>query len=270
MAIGKELLDFIQLKDDLLVMLWDKNQGWKPVSSTCSFLADADVLSMNLDELRNIIIEDDQKIYDIFVEKIKAGMEGASDRIGINENIVNVTVRMKNQTGIEYYNVECHLKKDANNAIIKMMDLIKELQNIEFNERNTLYEIPHTTMNIGKITGGTAVNIVPDLCSLKFDFRTINIDEHYYIEKKLKEIEKSFNCKIEKQLEVYPLVNRNNLTFPSKVINFVTEAGFYPSSEKIILGVGPVNPHEDNEKVSVSSLSKCKEQYKDIIIRYCL
>lgn len=160
--------------------------------------------------------------------------------------------------------------ENGDNAIIKMMDLIKELQNIEFNERNTLYEIPHTTMNIGKIIGGTAVNIVPDLCSLKFDFRTINIDEHYYIEKKLKEIEKSFNCKIEKQLEVYPLVNRNNLTFPSKAINFVTEAGFYPSSEKIILGVGPVNPHEDNEKVSVSSLTKCKEQYKDIIIKYCL
>ena len=131
MAIGKELLDFIQLKDDLLVMLWDKNQGWKPVSSTCSFLADADVLSMNLDELRNIIIEDDQKIYDIFVEKIKAGMEGASDRIGINENRVNVTVRMKNQTGIEYYNVECHLKKDANNAIIKMMVMVYELDTEE-------------------------------------------------------------------------------------------------------------------------------------------
>lgn len=158
----------------------------------------------------------------------------------------------------------------GDNAIIKMMDMIKELQNIKFVEKNNLYEIPHTTMNIGKINGGTAVNIVPDLCSLNFDFRTINIDEHYYIEKKLKEIEKNYNCKIEKQLEVYPLVNSNNLTFLPKAINFVTEAGFYPSSEKIILGVGPVNPHEDNEKISIDSLLRCKEQYKDIIIKYCL
>ena len=124
-------------------------------------------------------------------------------------------------------------------------------------------------MNIGKISGGTAVNIVPDLCSINFDFRTINVCEHRYIEKKLKDMEKKYNCQIEKKIEVYPLVNNDNLEFPSKAINFVTEAGFYPSSEKIILGVGPVNPHEDNEKINVDSLIRCKEQYKDIINKYC-
>lgn len=159
---------------------------------------------------------------------------------------------------------------NGENAIIKSMSLIKDLQNIEFINRNSLYEIPHTTMNIGKINGGTAVNVVPDLCTISFDFRTIELSEHEFINEKLKELEKKYQCKFEKKLEIFPLVNNDNIEFNKKAINFVTEAGFYPSDKKIILGVGPINPHEVNEKISIESLKKCKEQYKELIIKNCL
>ena len=43
-----------------------------------------------------------------------------------------------------------------------------------------------------------------------------------------------------------------------------------PSKKKIILGVGPINPHETDENISIESLKKCKEQYKKIIEKYCL
>lgn len=186
-----------------------------------------------------------------------------------NEIITATKGCIEYETKIYGKSAHSSMLEKGDNAIIKMMSFINELRSIEFVERNNLYEIPYTTMNIGKISGGTAVNIVPDLCSINFDFRTINVCEHHYIEKKLKDMEKKYNCQIEKKIEVYPLVNNNNLEFPSKAINFVTEAGFYPSSEKIVLGVGPVNPHEDNEKINVDSLIRCKEQYKDIINKYC-
>ena len=156
------------------------------------------------------------------------------------------------------------------NAIIKAMDLINDLRNIKFTRENPLYDIPTTTMNIGTINGGKAINIVPDLCTIRFDFRTIDNNDHEFISEKLKEIEEKYRCKIEKTLEIYPLVNDSDLEFKAKAMNFVTESGFFPSKKKIILGVGPINPHETDENISIESLKKCKEQYKKIIEKYCL
>ena len=37
----------------------------------------------------------------------------------------------------------------------------------------------------------------------------------------------------------------------------------------MILGVGPVNPHQANEYIETQSLDKLVLQYKDIINKYC-
>lgn len=55
MKIAEERLDFIPLKNDLLVMLWDRAQGWKPVSSNCNLAAGIDSASMGLDALKNLV-----------------------------------------------------------------------------------------------------------------------------------------------------------------------------------------------------------------------
>ena len=59
--------------------------------------------------------------------------------------------------------------------------------NLEKNERryqieiksnlNKKFEIPYTTMNIGKVEGGKSINIVPNSCTTYIDFRVIN-EEH--------------------------------------------------------------------------------------------
>jgi acetylornithine deacetylase len=36
-----------------------------------------------------------------------------------------------------------------------------------------LYDVPHSTGHVGVMKGGTALNIVPDLCELVFEFRTV-------------------------------------------------------------------------------------------------
>jgi acetylornithine deacetylase len=36
-----------------------------------------------------------------------------------------------------------------------------------------LYDVPHSTGHVGVLKGGTALNIVPDLCELVFEFRTV-------------------------------------------------------------------------------------------------
>ena len=43
--------------------------------------------------------------------------------------------------------------------------------------RDPDYDVPYTTLHVGKITGGTALNIVPDRCTLDFEIRNIAADD---------------------------------------------------------------------------------------------
>jgi len=39
------------------------------------------------------------------------------------------------------------------------------------------YDVPYTTLHVGRIAGGTALNIVPNACSLEFEFRNLAEDD---------------------------------------------------------------------------------------------
>lgn len=74
------------------------------------------------------------------------------------------------------------------NAIMSAISFINELNEFYINEirkiKDLNFEIPYTTMNIGKINGGTEINSVPDFCEFLLDFRTINKEIESKIEEK--------------------------------------------------------------------------------------
>jgi acetylornithine deacetylase len=43
--------------------------------------------------------------------------------------------------------------------------------------RDPLYDVPYTTASSGVVHGGTALNIVPDLCTFEFEFRPLPADD---------------------------------------------------------------------------------------------
>ncbi len=43
--------------------------------------------------------------------------------------------------------------------------------------RDTAYDTPYTTLHVGRIAGGTALNIVPKACSIEFEFRNLAEDD---------------------------------------------------------------------------------------------
>ena len=59
-------------------------------------------------------------------------------------------------------------------------------------------------------------------------------------------------------------------TEKSKTTNFITKASFIQSKNRYILGTGPINAHEANEYITIESLDKLVEQYKQAINKFCL
>jgi acetylornithine deacetylase len=64
------------------------------------------------------------------------------------------------------------------NAIYLAADMIQELRALQdwlmaHGARDAAYEVPYSTVHVGTIEGGTALNIVPEACDLKFEFRLL-------------------------------------------------------------------------------------------------
>jgi acetylornithine deacetylase len=63
----------------------------------------------------------------------------------------------------------------AARLIVKIRDMAERLA--REGARDPLYDVPFTTGHTGVVSGGTALNIVPDACWFEFEFRTIAADD---------------------------------------------------------------------------------------------
>ena len=155
------------------------------------------------------------------------------------------------------------------NAVKFLIELNEFYQNeIKIFEDNS-YEVPYTTMNVGIINGGSAKNSVPANCKVVMDFRIVKKEHINKIKEKIEELSNKYNCKTNIIECVEPFINKTSLIQEIKTANFITEASFVKSKNKIILGLGPVTAHEVNEYITQESYEKTVAQYVEIINKVC-
>lgn len=80
--------------------------------------------------------------------------------------------------------IECHssLAPRGINAVYLAADMIEELRRIQaeidsHGLRDDAYDVPYTTLHVGNIRGGTALNIVPNHCEVGFEIRDLPEDD---------------------------------------------------------------------------------------------
>lgn len=173
---------------------------------------------------------------------------------------------------IDFQGKSAHSSNPENgiNAIEQCMEFLEELKKFH----NTLklktdnrFEIPYTTMNIGKIDGGKSINIVPNSCITDIDFRVINNEHKIKIFEEINRLKEKYQFEYKIINDINPFITESE---ERKTTNFITEASFIQSKNRYILGTGPINAHEANEYITIESLDKLVEQYKQIIDELCL
>ena len=154
----------------------------------------------------------------------------------------------------------------ANMNAVKFLYELDDFYNKEIKiEKEDLYEIPYTTMNVGIINGGSAKNSVSAKCSITIDFRTANEKHIQKIMDKIDELASKYNAKANIIELVNSFIDEVDFVENIKTANFMTEAGKISGAKRIILGTGPVTAHEVNEHISLESYDKLVEQYRKII-----
>jgi acetylornithine deacetylase len=78
------------------------------------------------------------------------------------------------------------------NALHVAVDFVAKLRQMQQKAqqagiRNDAYDVPYTTFHVGQLSGGTALNLVPDKATLVFEFRHLAEDDPDEIEAELRQ-----------------------------------------------------------------------------------
>ena len=238
------------------------------------------VSEIDLDKLKNgikVIITYDEEIgfkgiYEVVNDKVKLPEYMIFGEPTNNDNMTGCkglfSVRMFTN-GIKVHSSTPERGKSANSAMIRILTELEDYykENVRQDLRD-IYEVPYTTMNIGLIDGGSAINSVSAKCMSYVDFRTVDEKHRNMLEEKIKELCNKYDGTYEIDVDVKSFNNDIDFVKEKKTAGFMTEASFV-DKKRMILGVGPMTAHEIDEHCSVESLRKCVEQYKEIILNVC-
>jgi succinyl-diaminopimelate desuccinylase len=176
------------------------------------------------------------------------------------------------------------------NAINSMRVFLDEVEKINLSaDKHPL--LGGCSMSINTISGGKAVNVVPDLCSVKIDIRTIPNQSHSEITEKfesvfsrLKKTHPEFNAEVKTVRNVRALETDNNSDFvkdfcsvvgcqKTATAGFCTDGPFLAELGAPIVIFGPGNSdlaHKPDEYVEIADLDGAVEKYTSVLKEFLL
>ena len=184
---------------------------------------------------------------------------------------------------------------NAINIAVQLISFLRSQQQVieENGPFDNGYTVPHSTIHVGTIQGGTALNIVPDSCGFNFEIR--HLPDHDIepivaelvkyaqtcLEPTMKTIEPTCRISIE-PLASYPGLD-TSLDSPiidlmqsliqgekrPHKISFGSEAGLFDSRagiQCVVCGPGGISEaHRPNEYVTLKQLKKCNTMLRRLV-----
>jgi acetylornithine deacetylase len=180
----------------------------------------------------------------------------------------------------------------AARLIVKIRDIAERLA--REGARDPLYDVPYTTGHTGIVSGGTALNIVPDLCVFEFEFRSIAADDvdalvdevvrygRETLEPAMKAVAPQAGVTFEDKSGFPGLETpaANDLVVLAKKlagasdhskVAFGTEGGLFAAGgiPSVVVGPGSIDQaHKADEFVAIGELEKCGG-FLDRLVTHC-
>jgi acetylornithine deacetylase len=159
--------------------------------------------------------------------------------------------------------------------------------------RDPLYDVPYTTTHTGVVRGGTALNIVPDICTFEFEFRPLAVDDvdrladevmahaRDQLEPQMRAVDPAARIVFEEMSEfpgletpaasdVAGLAKRLAGNDGHGKVAYGTEAGLFALAgiPTVVIGPGSIEQaHKADESIAISQLEACGA-FLDRLIAY--
>ena len=185
--------------------------------------------------------------------------------------------------GIEGHSALAPLALNALHLGTDFVNIIREVQKEIINKGNedNDYDVPYTTLHVGKMNGGVALNIVPNICTIDWEIRNLANDSTETILTRVKELV-DLNLQEYKNPEA-EIFWQETFSYPglgtdinSEIINFVrsltgtnntikvafgTEGGLFHKEvgiPTVVCGPGSMlQGHKPNEFITVEQMDRC-------------
>ncbi len=212
--------------------------------------------------------------------------------VNANKGIVGVTTKV---TGLEAHS---SLHDHGVNAILHATRLLGYIEDLGARFKDHLdasFDPPHSTLNVGTIEGGTALNIIPRLCTFRWEFRPLPsldfdgvIDDYkrFAATEVLPPMRRTFpeaSIEIDVGIHVPPLAAEPDspaealarvLTGANRsgTVSFAAEAGLFQQAgiPAVICGPGSITQaHQPNEFITREQVVACETFLHRLIDRLC-
>tara|TARA_B100000780_G_scaffold98338_1_gene68647 strand:- start:32 stop:1186 length:1155 start_codon:yes stop_codon:yes gene_type:complete len=188
----------------------------------------------------------------------------------------------------------------ALNALHLGCDLVAALRDIQADLKQNFaydddYDVPYTTVHTARITGGVALNIVPNLCEIDFEIRNIAEDDPAQILAMIKARADQIVAAAKPQADEAAITFETSFSYPglntarsSEVVRFVksltganhtnkvafgTEGGLFSSRldiPTVVCGPGSMmQGHKPDEYVEVAQIQRCDAMLTRLVDRLC-
>lgn len=199
--------------------------------------------------------------------------------------------------GVESHSALSTQGLNAINMASRMIEAIRSIQiDIAANHpQDDAFTVPHTTLHVGTISGGTALNIVPGMCEFKFEIRNLESDSPEAIMARVRDVAREIveDCRgkfpsAQIDIEVfntYPSLD----TQPEEAvvdyvrqlvdgkdpvkIDFGTEGGLFQKRlgvPTVVCGPGSMDQgHKPDEFIHRSELVRCDRFLERLLAQLC-
>ena len=157
------------------------------------------------------------------------------------------------------------------------------------------YDVPYTTVHTGRINGGVALNIVPNLCEVDFEIRNLAEDDPKEILKQIKVRADRIVVAAQTQAKEAAITFETTFSYPglntsgtadvvrfvtsltgsnqTKKMAFETEGGLFSNRldiPTVVCGPGSMmQGHKPDEYIEVSQIERCDAMLNRLIDRLC-
>ena len=172
--------------------------------------------------------------------------------------------------------------------IVALTDLRTQLANERPPNREHFSEVPFVPLNIAQVSGGSAINVVPDLCELNIGFRLLPGMESGPLLERIRETlrdalgETEYNLEVRyesppmllrEDAHVYQTLCRHIAQEDTHSVSYATDAGWLQTMgfECVIWGPGSIEvAHKPNESMPIGQLDRAAQLVSEIIAKHCL
>lgn len=201
-------------------------------------------------------------------------------------------------TGIARHSAEAPLALNALHLATDFITALRGLQNslAENGQQDTAYSVPYATLHVGKLNGGTAVNLVPDNAEMLMECRMLASDDSAELETRVCEMAaavlKPYQTRFaQAAIEVlktgdypglasdaeHPAIRAFASCLPEGTaqchLSYGTEGGLFAQALDVpVVICGPGNMeqgHRPDEFIAESQLIACDDLLSTVVERFC-